>query len=234
MNIRHFCFNPIEENSYLVWSKDGKAVIIDPGFSADEEKAKMFDTISSEGLTVEAILLTHGHFDHVLGLEQCVKAFNAPVYMHQDDLPVLRGSSAMAGRMGIRADLPDVQTNGLEDGQTLDLAGERWEVITTPGHSPGSVCFHIPAQKLLFSGDTLFRGTIGRSDLPFGDYDKEIVSIMEKIMGLDSDTDVLPGHGPLTTIADERTGNPFLIPFNEKEIYDDGTEKVDGIEIKAM
>jgi len=233
MNIRHFCFNPIGVNSYLVWSEDGRAVIIDPGFATEREKAEMFGVISSEGLKVEAILLTHAHFDHVLGLESCVNAFGAPVYMHKDDLPVLREGKATAGRFGLPYEIAGVETTDLADGQTLRLAGEEWTVITTPGHSPGSVCFYIPAQRLLFSGDTLFRGTIGRSDLPYGDYDKEIVSIMDKLMGLDGATDVLPGHGPGTTIADERTHNPFLEPFNEKE-EDLDAEDIDGIELNGL
>ena len=231
MNIRHFCFNLIGVNTYLAWNADGRAVVVDPGFATADEKEQLYGVIRSEGLTPEAVLLTHAHFDHIMGLDAFLKAFVVPVYMHQDDVPVLRDAAVMAARFGLGCPAGDIPTTGISDGGTLLLAGEEWKVISTPGHTPGSVCYHIPAQRLLFSGDTLFRGSIGRTDLPLGDYDKEIVSIMEKLMGLDSRTEILPGHGPFSSIADERTDNPFLVPFNEKE---ESGEDLEGIEINPL
>ena len=123
------------------------------------------------------------------------------------------------------------ESKGIEDGEVLELADMKIEVIFTPGHTPGGVCYLLRDEKVMFTGDTLFAGTIGRTDLPGGDYDKLIVSIMDKLMGLPGDVDVLPGHGRKTTIADERTHNPFLQPFNEPE--EDLDWDGEGIEIEG-
>ena len=226
-----FVFNSFGENTYVIYNpQDAHAIIVDPGCLITDEKNELETFVRDHQLTVEAILLTHGHFDHVLGLKFCFDLYGAPVYMHPADKAVQAENEKNSRLFGLIFKDSQVPTQDICDGQVLDLIGRKWTVITTPGHTPGSVCYHCPEEGILLTGDTLFRGTIGRTDLPMGDYDREIVSIMDKIMGLDGATKILPGHGPDSTISDERTHNPFLEPFNEPE--QDGLDwDADGIEI---
>lgn len=204
MNIRTFVFNPYLENTMVLNAKgSSKAVIIDPGCMPGAETRALEKMVSDQGLEPVAILLTHGHADHTHGAAALQKKYGIPVYMNTAD-------AFLCENCGFEA-------TPLEDGQILTPGGLDFKVIFTPGHTPGGVCYYCGSRKVLFSGDTLFKGTIGRTDLPGGDYDKLIVSVMEKIMWLDGDVQVFPGHAGSTTIADERTENPFLQPFNEPE-----------------
>ena len=232
LNLEHFLCNPVfRENAWLV--RDGSACfLVDPGFTDDREFAPFEDFVRREGLRVEAILVTHGHYDHIYGVSRCLDLLgDIPVYMHPDDVELIGMAEDMAAPYGGCPALA-FDTVDVVDGQVLDLLGRQWTVISTPGHSKGSVCYYCEAEKLLFSGDTLFAGTIGRTDLHGGSYDSLIVSIMDKLMGLDGDTTVLCGHGRPTTISDERTHNPFLQPWGEKE--QDGIDwNEDGIELNG-
>ena len=211
----------------LVWDRGPGAVIIDPGFINATERDALYACVEQEKLQPEAILLTHAHFDHTLGVVECARHYGIPVYLHPDDRHSLHELIPLADTFFMpRPDL-DLPMQDIADGQRLSLAGMELEVIHTPGHTPGSVCYYCSASGDLFSGDTLFAGTIGRTDLPCSDYDKEIVSIMEKLLPLPGGTRVHPGHGGDTTISGERTSNPFLQPFNE--VDEDGN--VDGISI---
>ena len=232
LNLEHFLCNPVfRENAWLV--RDGSACfLVDPGFTDDREFAPFEDFVRREGLRVEAILVTHGHYDHIYGVSRCLDLLgDIPVYMHPDDVELIGMAEDMAAPYGGCPALA-FDTVDIVDGQVLDLLGRQWTVISTPGHSKGSVCYYCEAEKLLFSGDTLFAGTIGRTDLHGGSYDSLIVSIMDKLMGLDGDTTVLCGHGRPTTVSDERTHNPFLQPWGEKE--QDGIDwNEDGIELNG-
>ena len=223
MEIRRFTFNPYQENTYLVYDDSGTAVIIDPGCTGPEDLTGIID---AEGFRPEAILLTHCHFDHIYGVADLVRKYGLKVYMHPADKAI----KAIVGEMARLSFMPvpdtSWDTTDISDGEVLKFGDLSFEVIATPGHTPGGVCYHCGDD--LFSGDTLFQGTIGRSDLPGGDYDSLIVSVMEKVMGLDGDTEVHPGHGGETNIGHERTHNPFLQPFNEK---DEDSGDVEGIEI---
>jgi glyoxylase-like metal-dependent hydrolase (beta-lactamase superfamily II) len=179
MKIKRFVCNAFQENCYVV-SDGGRCVIIDPGFAGGEQDG-LYSYLEAERLRPEAILLTHSHWDHTLGVSALVERFGIPV---------------------------KAKTGG-------DIFG--FKVIETPGHTPDSVCYYNEAEHVLFTGDTLFAGSIGRTDLPGGDYDAEIRSIMEKLIFLPGETDIYPGHGPASTIARERMENPFLEPFNERE-----------------
>lgn len=225
INIKKFSFSLLAENTIIVWGDSRRAVIIDPGFHHPEEKQKFMEFIASEGLKPEAVLLTHGHFDHIYGVYDCTEAFGIPVYLHPDDKKLKEKMCRIANKFFLSEPQSDWESTDIHDGEILSLADMDFKVIHTPGHSPGSVCYHLESSGDLFSGDTLFAGSIGRTDFEFGDYDKIIVSLMEKLMWLDSDTVVHPGHGGQTTIGIERAQNPFLQPFNEKD--EDGN--VDGI-----
>ena len=220
LHTRIFTFNPLEAHCIVVWADGNSAcTVTDPGMSSPEGCRELTDFLSAHGLVPEAVLLTHGHFDHVWGVERLREVFpELPVYLHPADKDIMdafaRGVPGMQGLSFLRHDFPSL---ALADGQRLSLGGAEWTVLHTPGHTPGSVCFHCADDNLLLSGDTLFAGCIGRTDLPGGDYDALMRSIREKLLVLPGDTDVIPGHGRPTSIAQEAAANPFLQPFNEAE-----------------
>ena len=238
MKIKKFVCNALQENAYVVSSGDS-CVIIDPGFATAEtgafpgepffgehgndagaagELSGLYKYLDSEGLTPEAILLTHSHSDHTLGVAPLVEKFGIPVYSatRSFQTPTDAFSCLRPAEAGVQTQEKAISCLQVEDEGYV--AG--FKVIVTPGHTPDSVCYYNEAEHVLFTGDTLFAGTIGRTDLPGGDYDREIVSIMEKLIFLPGETDICPGHGPASTIARERRENPFLEPFNEREEMD--------------
>lgn len=216
ISIKAFSFNPFQENTFVLWDEDLKCVLVDPSPYTSEEVALLERYILSGKLSPKAVWLTHGHFDHIFGVSFLARKYALPVLMHPGDKLILAQDEEFAAGVGLRAPEMDFETEDIHDGQVLALLkGSPFTVMETPGHTPGSVCFYDETDKVMFSGDTLFAGAIGRTDHPGGDYDKEIVSIMEKLMGLPGDVDVLPGHGPRTSIGRERADNPFLQPFNE-------------------
>lgn len=244
IQVKSFCFNPFRENSYILWDEGKNCVIVDPGCYGPSEIGLVRDFVSAEGLTPRAIWLTHGHFDHIFGVAELSGMFQIPVWMAPEDKFIVEKDGEYARGVGLCAPDVSFETRDLSDGQILrfvlrpfdrltaaqaqDTAQDdkdvilngseespAFKVIATPGHTPGCVCFYDEEDGILLSGDTLFAGSIGRTDLDGGDYDKEIVGIMEKLMVLPGDVEVFPGHGPATSISVERTSNPFLQPFNE-------------------
>ncbi|MED4726626.1 MBL fold metallo-hydrolase [Aneurinibacillus migulanus] len=207
MRIYTFPLGPLQTNCYVVANEEtNEAIIIDAGMHPSEllDKASEYE--------VRAILLTHAHFDHMGGLEQVRKKTGAPVYIHNIEQewltnPNLNGSSnwpMIGGPM-----TTDYAEHEVKDGDMLTLAGFNVQVMETPGHTPGGVSFLIGQE--LFSGDTLFAHSIGRTDLPGGNYEQLIRSIQEKLMPLPEETRVYPGHGPDTTIGFEKLHNPFIV-----------------------
>lgn len=218
MEIRIFTFNLFQEHTMVVYNGGPACVIIDPGFYEPGEKEQLFGWLEANGLVPEAVLLTHGHIDHITGVKETQDFFGGiPVYMKEEDRLELEEDVFISRRFGFREPRTDFRYNDVRDGQTIEAAGMEFKVITTPGHSPGSVCYLMEDEKILFTGDTLFAGTIGRTDFKYGDYDNEIRSIMEKLIWLAPEITIYPGHGGTSTIGVERTGNPMLEPFNEKE-----------------
>lgn len=238
MKIKKFVCNALQENAYVVSSGDS-CVIIDPGFATAEtgafpgepffgehgndagaagELSGLYKYLDSEGLTPEAILLTHSHSDHTLGVAPLVEKFGIPVYSASGSFKTPTDAFSCLRPAGEGVQIPEKTISCLQVEDEGYVAG--FKVIATPGHTPDSVCYYSEAEHVLFTGDTLFAGTIGRTDLPGGDYDREIVSIMEKLIFLPGETDIYPGHGPASTIARERRENPFLEPFNEREEMD--------------
>ncbi|MCR4859727.1 MAG: MBL fold metallo-hydrolase [Bacteroidales bacterium] len=217
INIRYCVFNLFEERTYVAWGGTGACVIVDPGCGSAEEQAALDALLTREGLTPEAILLTHGHIDHILGVKALQDRFGIPVHMHPADTAALDFNARMAERFHIPLPESGFTWTPVQEGQVLEYAGLRFEVIATPGHTPGGVCYLEREQGVLFTGDTLFAGSIGRTDFPYSEYDDEIRSILEKLLPLEPDITILPGHGPVSTIGHERSHNPFLEPFNEPE-----------------
>ena len=217
LHTRIFQFNPLGTNCMVLWADGSRfCTVTDPGMSSEEGEKELLDFLSREGLTPDAILLTHGHFDHVWGVERLLAHFPVPVYMHPADKPILaNGGSAFRGMENFKMLRHDFPTADVANGDVVSSGGVDWKVIHTPGHTPGGVCYWSQEDNLLMSGDTLFAGSIGRTDLMGGDYDALMASIKDKLLNLPGETDVLPGHGQPTSIAREGMYNPFLEPFNE-------------------
>ena len=218
MNIHSFQFNLFQVHTLVVWKQCPECVVVDPGFYTGAEKGAFFSFLASEGLRPEAVLLTHAHIDHIYGVKAIIDTFGRiPVYMDDREMANIAYAPEAAPRFGL--DVPDCSfaTTPIHDGETISAAGLEFEVISTPGHAPGAVCYLEKEEETMFTGDTLFAGTIGRSDLKFGEYDNLIESIMEKLIVLPGDIRIIPGHGRESTIGWERTHNPFLEPFNEPE-----------------
>lgn len=222
LEIAQFKTNPFAENAYIAYNQgDQKCIIIDPGFTLDSEFEEIKKYMAQRELSPEAILLTHSHFDHIVGVARILSFYEElKVYMSSKDWDsgIVEINKAAHSQFGFPEVDMNFRTIDIADGEVLKLAGMDIKCIATPGHSVGGFCYLI--EDKLFSGDTLFAGTIGRSDLPTGEYDDLIRSVMEKLIWLDSQIEVFPGHGPATTIGYERTNNPMLEPFNEKEELD--------------
>jgi len=212
MEIKTFYCNPLRECSYVAWDETLECVIIDPGFYGDRERQRLEAFVTEKNLRPVKVLLTHGHFDHTLSLDYVARHWNAAVLMHPADRVQLDNAVDWCRRLGLAYDLYEGPFTDLKDGDTVSFGHTTLRVIGTPGHTEGGVCFLEASGGVLFSGDTLFAGSIGRTDHPGGDYDRMMDSLNRKLMTLDGDIKVLPGHGPGTTVGYERATNPFLQP----------------------
>ena len=210
ITLKHFIFNELEVNAFVLSDESGACLIVDPGCKNPVQQQNLKKYISENNLRPECIVLTHGHFDHVAGVAWTATEFSCPVLMHQDDLFLLRDSVQHASLFGIKVDPPPMPDRTLNSGDHIKLGSTDISVLHVPGHSPGSICLYMASDNLLICGDVLFQGSIGRTDLFGGDYDLLIRGIKEKLLTLPRDTEVWPGHGPSTTIGAEYDTNPFL------------------------
>jgi glyoxylase-like metal-dependent hydrolase (beta-lactamase superfamily II) len=210
MNIKYFTVNGFAVNSYLLFDDSLECVIIDPGFYERREKASLTNFISENKLKPVAVLNTHCHVDHVLGNKFVCEHFQIPLSIHKEDQFLLDRSLQMGKIFGLDAEPSPPSDTYLNQGDTVRFGNSELEVLHTPGHSPGSVSFYNKQDKFVIAGDVLFAGSIGRTDLPKGNYETLISSILNKLLILPSDTVVFPGHGPSTTIGHEHDTNPFL------------------------
>lgn len=205
MKIDSMVVGPLGVNCYII-SDGGKALIVDPGGHAGEIK-KFLD---KNGMVPQAIINTHGHFDHIGGVAELKEHYKIPFVLHKDDEFLVSRGSETSAMFGFEAMKNPAVDRYLSDGETISLEGLDIEVLHTPGHSPGGVCFFVKNLQTVITGDTLFLESIGRSDFPYGSPDTLIDSIMQKLMTLDDAVKVCPGHGPASSIGHERSYNPFL------------------------
>ena len=210
MTVKAFTFNPFMTNCYVCHDAD-EAVIVDPSCSTDGEREQVERYVRDQGLEVQSILLTHAHIDHIFGCSALVDAFGAGVSVHRAETGLLAAAKEQARLFGVSVDQPPEPAGTLDDGDALTVGSARWEVLHTPGHSPGSVSFLDRANGILLSGDVLFRDSIGRTDLWQGSLPLLMRSIFDRLLPLGDDVEVYPGHGPSTTLGRERVHNPFLV-----------------------
>lgn len=210
LQVAVFTFNPFQENTYVLINEDKECWIIDPGmYGADEEKV-MFDFIEQESLKPQQILNTHAHIDHVFGIDALKQRYKIPFGMHQLEQPVLAGAKGSAIMFGFQFGAAPVPDFYIEANKKLQLGNDILEVRLAPGHSPGSILFYYAAGKWVVSGDVLFAGSVGRTDLPGGNQDTLMKSILEQVYTLPDDVVVFSGHGTKTKVGYEKQHNPFV------------------------
>ena len=209
MILESFPVGPLRCNCTILGDEvTHEAIVVDPGDNIPE----ILSRLEKHGLTLRQIVITHAHIDHIGGAAQLKKATGAPVLLNQKDLGLLGIMEIQAGWLGVPTPEVAPPDASADDGVTLGFASLPAEVLHTPGHTPGSICLFFPKQHLLLAGDTLFAGSIGRTDLPGGDGRQILRSLRDRLLILPDATRVLPGHGAETTIGEERQSNPFLQP----------------------
>jgi glyoxylase-like metal-dependent hydrolase (beta-lactamase superfamily II) len=209
VEIKKLVFNPIQENTYIVYDDTNECVIIDPGCQKPLENNTLKQFIDNNGLKPKMVLNTHCHFDHIFGNNFVCREYGVESWASEGELVNIRRFTASASLFGISAEQPHAPSHFLENDEVIKFGNSELKVITTPGHSPGSVCFYSETENFLIAGDTLFAGSIGRTDLPGGDYDT-IKESLKKLIALPDLTKVYCGHGPDTSIGRERLHNPFI------------------------
>lgn len=210
LHLKSFCFGPFQENTYLLYDDELTAYIIDPGNSNNLENQLLKKFISEKQLHLKRLLLTHAHIDHVMGNKFVFDTYGLLPEVHQEDVYFIDNMMKSAALYGLNCEQSPMPEKFIQDKDIITLGEYEFECIHTPGHSPGSISFLNKKNNILISGDVLFQGSIGRSDLPFGDHNTLIHSIKNKLMPLDDDIKVFSGHGPSTSIGFEKLNNPFI------------------------
>lgn len=210
MQVKIFTFNPFSENTYVLYDDTKECVIIDPGCMNSAEEKQLVSFIEENKLKPVKLLNTHGHIDHVLGNRFVAEKYNLVLETHQTEEANIISTDSYASMYGMPAPRSPKPGKYLSEGDTVTFGNTKLEVLFTPGHSAGHIVFYNRDKKIIIGGDVLFRESIGRTDLPGGDYNTLIKSIKEKLFVLDEDIKVYPGHGPYTTIGHEKEHNPFL------------------------
>jgi len=209
INIKHFEFNELAVNTYILY-KANKCIIIDPACKTKAEKESLASFISTNKLEPGLIINTHAHFDHIAGNKFAKDIYSCPLLLHKSDLKLLHFAKNHADLFGLEVEPSPEPDMFIEDEEQIEYGNMKFTVYHVPGHSPGSICLYSETGKFVISGDVLFNGSIGRTDFPEGSYDDLITNIKNKLMVLPPETVVYPGHGTHTTIAKENDNNPFL------------------------
>lgn len=210
LQIKSFVFSPIQENTYILYNEFNDCIIIDPGCYFDEEKDQLAGFITEMGLTPKMLLNTHCHLDHVFGNKYVAEKYGLTLHIHENEKRMLDLAPASGLMYNMPFDNYTGNLNYLKDGELIRLGSDELMILLTPGHSPGSLSLYAKEGRFVISGDALFNRSIGRTDLPGSNPEVLIKSIKEKLMVLPEETKVYSGHGPVTTIGEEKTYNPFL------------------------
>jgi hydroxyacylglutathione hydrolase len=209
LQVKKFVFNPLMENTYVLFDETNACVIIDPGCVEKDEESELTEFIESNNLSVKQLINTHCHIDHVLGNAYVKRKFGVPLLIHPIEEPMLRAVKSYASNYGFFQYQDSTPDSFLQEGDQLTVGNQKLDVLFVPGHSPGHIAFYHPTSKVLMGGDVLFENSIGRTDLPGGDYDTLIKSIHQKFFTLPDDVTVYCGHGSETSIGFEKRTNPF-------------------------
>jgi glyoxylase-like metal-dependent hydrolase (beta-lactamase superfamily II) len=210
LQVKSFAFNPFQENTYVLYDESKQCVIIDPGCYEEEEQVALTQFITANNLNVTALLNTHCHIDHVLGNFFVKEKYSVKLSIHRLDEPVLKAVKAYAPNYGFSQYHEASPDHFMEEGDVISVGSQQLKVLFVPGHAPGHVAFYSSENKIVIGGDVLFFNSIGRTDLPGGNYETLIRSIKQKLFILPDDVTVYPGHGPQTTIGYEKKSNPFV------------------------
>lgn len=210
IKIKQFVVNEFQVNAFVLSDETGEAVIIDGAIKFSNEKDAILDYIKTDKLKVKYIINTHGHIDHICGNKKLKEEFGVPVLMNSEDIFLVESAESHARGYGLSIDTPPTPDVNISDNSTIEFGNSVLKCIQVPGHTPGSICFYSESDAFVITGDALFAGSIGRTDLPKGDYNTLITSIKGRLMTLPENTKVYCGHGPETSIGEEKLHNPFL------------------------
>jgi glyoxylase-like metal-dependent hydrolase (beta-lactamase superfamily II) len=210
IQVHYFTFNAFQENTYVLFDESKECIIIDPGCSNGNERKALEHYINQQALKPVKLVNTHCHIDHVLGNKWVAEKYGIELYMNENDIKNLKATVAYASVFGMVCDESPEPAHLLNQGDILSFGNSQLEVLFTPGHSPGSISFYAKNEGFVVAGDVLFRGSIGRTDLPGGNMETLINSIQTQLLVLPENTIVLSGHGEQTTIGEEKKLNPFL------------------------
>ncbi len=210
MTIKKFIFNSFQLNTYVVYDSSGECVIIDAGNSNKSEDQELFDFIAQEKLVVKALCYTHAHVDHIVGNNSIINKYKIQSIAHQDSLLFFKQASNYGTSLGFDITSPILPAIFINEGDDVSFGHSKLKVIHTPGHANGSVCYYSENDQFVVVGDVLFKGSIGRTDLPTGDFDLLSRNIIKKLYILPNGVKVYSGHGPSTTIGYEKIHNPFV------------------------
>ncbi len=216
LHIKSFTFNAFQENTYLLYDENGEGVLIDPGCYENQERVELQEYILVNEIRLSQVLNTHCHIDHVLGNAWAKRTFGIPLLIHAQEISVLKSVEIYAPNYGFVGYEPSEADGFLEEGKTLPVGKEILKILFVPGHAPGHLVFYHAESGQCIAGDTLFRTSIGRTDLPGGNHELLISKIKSELFTLPDETVVFPGHGPQTTIGFEKSNNPFV---GKKAIY---------------
>jgi len=216
LHIKSFTFNPFSENTYVLFDETDEAVVIDPGCYEKGERGELYDFILSKKLKPVKLLNTHCHIDHVLGNAFIKNSYDIPLWFHKDEEPILRAVPSYASNYGFPQYQDSKADHYIREGELVKFGNTQLQSLLVPGHAPGHLVFYHPDSKSCIGGDTLFQGSIGRTDLPGGSHDTLLQAIKTKLFALPDDVKVYPGHGPATSIGFEKINNPFV---GQKAIY---------------
>ncbi len=210
IEIKKFTFNPIQENTFLLYDETRECIIVDAGCYFDDEKEELDHFISENDLKPVMLVNTHCHFDHLLGINYCRYKYKTVFFIPEEEQLLVERAVDQGDLFGVPTEPVEPADGELKEGVKIKFGNSELEIIKAEGHSPGSLVFYHPKQKFLLAGDVLFLGSIGRTDLPGGSYEKLVNNIRTKLLALPPDTKVYCGHGPETTIGFEKENNPFL------------------------